>query len=101
MCGLESELNAPVLQAAEERRVCVLHIEAVQEHEAMGAAGPDTAERSQRQPTEGPGTSGEAGIHVHRPAEEASTWTPHSHLFRSSCDGKESTGKSADPRAKR
>lgn len=67
---------ALTLQAAEEHRVRVPHVEVVQQHEGSGAAGTDAGERSQQQPTEGPGTSGEAGIHLHLPAGEASTWTP-------------------------
>lgn len=68
------------LQAAEEHRVRVPHVEVVQQHEGAGAAGADAAERSQQQPTEGPGTGGEAGNHLHLLAGEAGTWTPEAPL---------------------
>lgn len=67
---------ALTLQAAEEHRVRVPHVEVVQQHEGSGTAGTDAGKRSQQQPTEGPGASGETGIHLHLLAGEASTWTP-------------------------
>lgn len=58
----------------------VPHVQVVQQHEDAGTAGADTAERSQQQPAERPGTDSEAGNHLHLPAGEASTWAPEASL---------------------
>jgi hypothetical protein len=60
--------------------VRVPHVQVVQQHEGAGAAGADAAEHGQQQPAEGPGADGEAGIHLHLPAAQASTWAPEASL---------------------